>query len=100
MTTVTEVLQPLENVINSAFIHVFTGLPAPGKLTRDFLALPCKLGGLGLINPTDFCSEQHQTSKRITAPLVNLVVDHKPYTRDCSSAQHSEKAQAKRLKLN
>ncbi len=66
------VQQPLENAFNSAFVPALTGLPAPGKLTRDLLALPCKLGGLGLINPKESCSEQHQTSKRITAALVNL----------------------------
>ncbi len=61
--------QPLENAINSAFVPALTGLPAPGKLTRDLLALPCKLGGSELINPTDSCSEQHRTSKRITQSL-------------------------------
>ncbi len=66
----TEVLQPLENAINSAFVPALTGLPAPVKLTRDLLALPCKLGGLGLINPKESCSEQHRTSMRITAALA------------------------------
>ena len=56
-TTSAELLQPLENTINSTFIPALTGLSPPGKLTRDLLALPCKLGGLGIIDLTDVCSE-------------------------------------------
>ena len=65
-----DLLQPLKNTISSTLIPALTGQPPSGKLTRDLLALPCKHGGLGIINPVDVHSEQHQTSKAITAPLL------------------------------
>ena len=102
-TTSTQLLQPLENTIHSNFVPALTGLPPPGKLTRNLLALPCKLGGLGLVNPTDVCSEQHSTSKLITVPLVNLVVKQEACLGDCLTSQQHEKTKArtqKRLKKN
>ena len=97
-TTSTQLLQPLENTIHSTFVPALTGLPPPGELTRNLLALPCKLGGLGLFNPTDVCSEQHSTSKLITAPLVNLVVNQEPCLGDCLTSQQHEKTKARTQK--
>jgi hypothetical protein len=44
--------QPLEDAIHQKFIPSLTGRPPCSKLTRSLLALPVRLGGLGLINPT------------------------------------------------
>ena len=73
--TLKDLLQPLENHITSALIPSLTGQPPPGDLTRYLLALPCKLGGLGIINLIDVRPEQYQTSKAISAPLVNRVIN-------------------------
>ena len=90
-----DLLQPLENLITSALIPSLTGQPPPGDLTRYLLALPCKLGGLGLINPIDVRPEQYQTSKAISAPLVNRVINQESAMGDCATAQQHKKTQAK-----
>ena len=50
-----------------------TGRDACSALERDLLALPTKLGGMGLANPTSNSSHAFQASLRITAPLVALI---------------------------
>ena len=49
------------------------GCAPPSKLTRDLLALPVRLGGLGLVNPTE-TSDKFQASMKLTAPLVAIIV--------------------------
>ena len=46
-----ELLQPLETAIQSQFIPAITGQAPPGQQVREILALPVRLGGLGLQNP-------------------------------------------------
>ena len=65
-----DLLQPLETAIQSHFIPALTGQTPPGKLVREMLALPARLGGLGLINPVAIAQEQHASSQLISAPLV------------------------------
>ncbi|CAB4008847.1 Hypothetical predicted protein, partial [Paramuricea clavata] len=43
-------------------------------LDRDILALPARLGGLGLENPSHEAERQYVSSKRVTAPLVDQIV--------------------------
>ena len=43
-----ELLQPLESATRSQFIPAIMGLAPPGKQVRQVLALPVRLGGLGL----------------------------------------------------
>ena len=54
-------------------IPSITGCPPCSKLTRDLLALPVRLGGLGLVNPTE-TSDKFQASMKLTAPLVATIV--------------------------
>ena len=53
-----DLLQKLENTVTSTFVPALTGQPPPGELIRDLLALPCKLGGLGITNPIHVRSNQ------------------------------------------
>ena len=41
--------------------------------TRNLLAPPVRLGGLGLVNPTE-TSDRFQASMKLTAPLVAFIV--------------------------
>ena len=50
---VSDLFQPLEDTIHQVFIPSLTGCAPPSKLTRDLLALPVRVGGLGLVNPTE-----------------------------------------------
>ena len=56
-----DLLQPLEIAIQSQFIPALTGQPPSGRLVREMLALPARLGGMGLVNPVTTAEEQHIT---------------------------------------
>ena len=47
-----DLLQPLENAVSHNLIPALTGQPAPNEKIRALLALPIRLGGMGLVNPT------------------------------------------------
>ena len=92
-------LQPLEDVIRKRFILALTGRMEPGDIERQLLALPAKLGGLGLADPQKTASSEFDASRRVTAPLSDLVVAQSMDLNDvCAKvsrlkrAAHSEKA--------
>ncbi len=68
-----EQFQPLENAIHQVFIPSLTGRPPCSNLTRNLLALPVRLGGLGLVNPTTTSDHKFQASEKVTAPLVAII---------------------------
>ena len=51
--SISDLFQPLEDAIHQEFILSLTVCPTCSKLTRDLLALPVRLGGLGLVNPKE-----------------------------------------------
>ena len=61
----------LENVIRSKFIPALTGSCQPSDLDRNLFALPIRLGGLGLFNPTCPLIDHYSTSASISSPLIN-----------------------------
>ena len=71
-----------EDIIRHKFIPFLTGRKSITDTKRDLLALPCRLGGLGIINPTKAASFEYQTSKDITEPLVTLILEQKPKLED------------------
>jgi len=85
----TELLQPLESAIRSQFLPSLTGTSRPGDLMRALLALPCSLGGLNVVNPID---AQFSTSKRISAPLVDLIFRQEHQLHDCYAVQQHIKS--------
>lgn len=89
------VLKPLEQVINSRFIPALTGQPPPGEKMRELLALPARLGGLGLTNPIVSAKEQRSCSKQISAPLVDRIVDQEHELGNCHSIQQHIKRDLK-----
>ena len=74
------------------FIPALTGLAAPGKLVRDLLGLPARLGGLGLVDPTTLTGE-HSFSVAVTAPLVAMfaTADSNKSISSCAAEQRSIK---------
>ena len=74
-----DLLEPVERAIRQKFIPALTGRDMPGDLERDLFALPTRLGGLGIANPVDMSESQFDASKRITAPLLALVVQQKTF---------------------
>ena len=69
-----DLLQPLENAIRQKFLACLTGQISFNDVTRDLMALPVRLGGLGITNPSSQTSSHYNTSLRITAPLATLIL--------------------------
>ena len=88
-----DALESLEKAIHSHFI---TGQSPPGEHMQEMLALPARLGGLGLTNPATSAKEQ-AASQQISAPLVDRIVnqDHQPGS--CHSFQQSIKGESSTL---
>ena len=55
-------------------IPAMTGRPPPSTVLREVLAMPGRLGGLGLVSPMTLCS-QYESSVAITASLSRRIVD-------------------------
>ena len=90
-----DVLKPLEDAINSHFIPALTGQPPLGEQTRNLLALPIRLGGLGLTNPVLSAEEQYDFSQKITEPLVKRITSQEHQLGDCHSIQQHIKRDLK-----
>ena len=70
---------PVEQAIQQKFIPALTGREIPGDMERDLFALLTQLGGLGITNPVEMSECQFDASKRITAPLMALVVQQEAF---------------------
>ena len=73
-----DLLLPLETAIHQCLIPALTGRAPCSRQERDLLALPVRLGGLGLTNPATNSSHAFQASERLTAPLAALIVAQSP----------------------
>ena len=74
----TDLLQPLEAAMRLRLLPALSGQPPPNNLLREMFSFPPKLGGLGIIDPTPTASEQHHASVKVTAPLVENVLQQSP----------------------
>ena len=90
MPGVAQLFKPMEDVICTQFIPSLLGRPPPGDLERDLLALPVRLGGLGIINPTQLV-DSHRYSRQLTAPLVQRIKDQSITLGDVPANQLDEK---------
>ena len=94
-----DLLQPLEDCINSTFIPSLTGRDPPNSNIRSLLALPARLGGLGISDMTKSGSAEYQASVTITNPLSTLISEQSDeYSYDCVAAQVSAKNAVKKQK--
>ena len=62
-------LQLLEIIIRSKLIPALTGQPPPNDEVSDLLALPARLGGIALTNPTSAADVEFLASTRVSDPL-------------------------------
>ena len=74
---ISNLLSPLEESIRHKLIPAITGRNAITDAERKLLALPCRLGGLGLIDPTNVSTIQYRDSEKITEPLVAIILEQK-----------------------
>ena len=71
---VSDLFAPLEAIIRQIFLPSVTGQSSIGDSERELLALPVRLGGLRIINPTKRCSLQYNASLNITQSLCDLIL--------------------------
>ena len=87
-----EDLETLERAIADVLIPSITDYHCTKPSERDLLALPARLGGLGIINPSLDADLQYQASMKTTTPLVEKIVSQVYETSDdavVSSLQQS-----------
>ena len=99
-----DLLEPLKRAIADVLIPSITGhhCTTPSE-RRNLLALPVRLGGLGVLNPRQDADLQYQASMKTTAPLVEKIVSQVHDDAVVSSLQQSvrrEKNEVPRAKLN
>ena len=71
--SIVDLLQPLENAIHQFLIRALSGRSPCSELDRELFSLPCRLGGLNILNPTKYSDIQYSGSRRISAPLASLI---------------------------
>ena len=91
-----QLLHPLEECIRAKFIPSVCGRTAPNDLERDLLALPPRLGGVGVANPALQSASEFSASLQTTHPLVILIQNQCPeYPLECIDAQTDAKKNAR-----
>jgi len=86
-------LHPLEDVIRMKLIPALTGRPPPNDSERDLLALPARLGGIGMGDPSRRSSEEHAASIQVSNPLKQLISKkNESYSCDVYAEQINAKA--------
>ena len=69
---ISDQFQSLEEVIRHKLIPSIIGRKV-NDIERRLLALPVRLGGLGIENPSKSCGEEFKTSVSITKPLSDII---------------------------
>ena len=70
---IADLLKPLEETIQQHLIPALTGRPPCSREERDLLALPIRLGGMGITNPVSTSQRNFEASMRLTSPLVATI---------------------------
>ena len=81
-------LQPLQRAISDVLIPSLIARNCP-EAERNLVALPVRMGGLGLINPSDSADAEYSTSIKGSAPLVSKI--------EAQSHETPEEADVQRL---
>ena len=70
---IADMLNPLEEAIQQHLIPALTGRPPCSREERDLLALPVRLGGMGITNPVSTSHRNFEASMRLTSPLAATI---------------------------
>ena len=82
-------LKVLEDILRTEFIPTLTCRPPPNDVKRKLLALPARLAGLGISDPSLNSEDDFNASLRVTAPLGKLI--------QTQNSEHTYQAQADQL---
>ena len=66
----------LDDILTTFFIPNLTGRPPPNGTDRGLLALPARLGGLGISIPSSTSDDNFAASMSVTAPLRQMIHHH------------------------
>ena len=72
VSDISNLLQPLEDAIRHHLIPAITGRARITDMESVLSALPTRLGGMGIPNPTKSCNEKFMSPEQISAPLTVL----------------------------
>ena len=67
----------MERIVQSRLIPAWTGRAPPNAAERNLFALPARLGGPGIIDPSSCSSSEFCQSVKISSPLTNLILQHR-----------------------
>ena len=73
---ISELLKPLEDAIRHKLIPALTEGRSLSDDERALISLPVRLGGLGIINPTQISDEEFQNSTKMTDILTSAIKSH------------------------
>ena len=83
-----DLIKPLEETIRKIFLPNLTGQNVFNGMERDLLALPARLGRLGILDPCKKSAVHYSTCETIPAPLVCLILDQsETYAPEVKEAQ-------------
>ena len=92
-------LLPLELIIRTKLIPALTGRPPPNEMERDLLALPARLGGVALTNPTHAADAEFSCSIKITDALKEAILQqYCQYTGEVVAHQLEAKTETHKLR--
>ena len=95
---VLELLKPLEEAIALKFIPAIVGMVVSVE-ERALLALPIRLGGLGIVDLQSVSGSEFAASEKITSPLVAWILLHElSFDAGVLDAQHLAKSDVVALK--
>ena len=63
---------PFDKVIKQKLIAALFNDFQISEELRSLIALPCKLRGMGIINPVEIANEEYVNSRKLTKKLINL----------------------------
>ena len=78
MDNISELLQPLEECIQTVFLPTLIQNHF-NDAERRLFTLPAKFGGLSIFNPSEICQNEFNYSCSVTAPLVETIMEQKVY---------------------
>ena len=67
-------MEPLEKSIREVFLPALLACPVSDNI-RDLLALPARMGGMGIINPVEASDIENQNSTKLTGLLTSVIVE-------------------------
>ena len=97
-----EILKPLDEVINNKFIPAITENQVISKDDRTLLSLPVNLGGLGIPVYAECCVVEFENSRKLTEILTGkIIAQQEEFTDETRNERHTTSSlKAAKMKRN